>query len=96
MSIPVAMVGCLYLVMSLVTFALYGLDKSRARRGGRRVPERTLHLFELLGGLPGALLAQRVFRHKSRKSAYQVVFIGIALLHVALWAGVIYWRSRGG
>lgn len=96
MSIPAAMVGCLYLVMSLVSFVLYGLDKSRARRGGRRVPERTLHLFELLGGLPGALLAQRVFRHKSRKPAYQVVFIGIALLHVVLWAGVIYWRSGEG
>lgn len=63
-----------YLMLSAVLFALYGLDKSAARRGGRRTREATLQLLALLGGWPGALVAQRVFRHKTRKQSFQVVF----------------------
>ncbi len=44
-------------VTSLASFAAYGFDKRRAGTGGRRVPERTLHLLALLGGWPGAILA---------------------------------------
>ena len=58
----------------MVTFLFYGLDKRAATRGGWRTSEARLHLFELLGGWPGALLAQRVFRHKTRKAEFQVVF----------------------
>lgn len=75
-----------YAVASLVTFLAYGLDKRRAQRGGRRVPEATLHLLELCGGWPGALIAQQVFRHKRRKARYLVVFAAIAALHLAALA----------
>ncbi len=80
-----------YALVSLVTFAVYALDKRRAIRGGRRVPERTLHVLELLGGWPGALLGQRVFRHKRRKLNYMLVFAGIVALHLSMW---IVWYSR--
>lgn len=63
-----------YVVMSAVTYALYGLDKSAARRGSRRTPESTLHLLALAGGWPGALLAQRRFRHKTRKQPFRAIF----------------------
>lgn len=70
----------LYAGMSLLALALYGIDKSAARADRRRIPENTLHLVALLGGWPGALLAQGLFRHKSRKRAFQVVFwITVAL-----------------
>lgn len=75
-----------YLAASGLTFVVYGFDKRRAVDGGRRVRERTLHLLELAGGWPGALLAQSVFRHKRRKRGYMAVFAGIVLLHVAGWA----------
>ena len=52
-----------YAIVSLITYGMYAFDKRRAVRGGRRVPERTLHLFELAGGWPGALVAARTFRH---------------------------------
>lgn len=66
----------LYAVASGLSFVMYGIDKNAARRGRRRTAEATLHLFELLGGWPGALIAQRLFRHKTRKLSYQLVFWG--------------------
>ena len=61
-------------ILSVVTFAVYGFDKAAARRNGRRVPERTLHLLAVLGGWPGAYLAQRVFRHKTVKQPFRRIF----------------------
>jgi uncharacterized membrane protein YsdA (DUF1294 family) len=81
-----------YAAMSLVALALYGFDKRRAESGGRRVRERTLHLVELLGGWPGALIAMRLFRHKTRKLSFLLVTWTIVAAHAAaLW---LLWRSR--
>ena len=80
-----------YLVMSVVAFATYGFDKRRAVAGGRRVPERTLHGLELIGGWPGALVASRVFYHKTRKGSFRLVRAAIVVLHVAAW-GWWLWR----
>jgi uncharacterized membrane protein YsdA (DUF1294 family) len=71
--------------MSAITFIAYGWDKHRAVRSTRRIPEHTLHLLELLGGWPGALLAQRHFHHKWRKTSYMLVFWAIVALHIAAW-----------
>ncbi|MEH6708986.1 MAG: DUF1294 domain-containing protein [Alloalcanivorax venustensis] len=80
-------IGGVYALLSAISFLLYGLDKRAATRGGWRTSEARLHLFELLGGWPGALLAQRVFRHKTRKAEFQVVFY----LAVAANLGVLGW-----
>jgi uncharacterized membrane protein YsdA (DUF1294 family) len=81
--------------MSVVTFLLYGYDKRQAVTGGTRVPELALHAAALLGGSPGALLGQQLFRHKTRKLSFQMVFAAIVLLQVAGFYG--YWRfARGG
>lgn len=63
-----------YLAASLVAFIAYALDKSAARNDRWRTKERTLHLFALAGGWPGALLAQRLLRHKSSKPSFQFTF----------------------
>ena len=60
--------------MSALTYAAYARDKSAARAGRRRTPEKTLHLMALCFGWPGALLAQRRLRHKSSKTAFLAVF----------------------
>lgn len=80
----------IYTVMSVVTGLAYWLDKRLAQGGGRRISERTLHLLALGCGWPGALLAQRLVRHKNRKGSFQVVFWLIVGLHVAAWAW--WWR----
>ncbi|MCE2595764.1 DUF1294 domain-containing protein [Motilimonas cestriensis] len=63
-----------YGLMSVLTFALYGKDKLAARKKRWRVKERTLHLFALFGGWPGAMLAQQKFRHKTQKQPFRVIY----------------------
>ena len=70
-----------YTVMSGVAMFLYAFDKAAAEQRRRRTPENTLHVVALLGGWPGALLAQDLFRHKSSKAAFQVVFWMTVLLN---------------
>lgn len=64
----------LYLFLSIITFLLYWRDKVKAQKDEWRIPENKLHLFSLLGGWPGALIAQRLFHHKSRKKSFKIVF----------------------
>jgi len=83
-------------VMSFVAFVTYGIDKRRARADGRRVPEKTLHLIAFLGGWPGALAGQQLFRHKTQKLAFRIVFWLVVSLHCVLVVGVVYWMRRLG
>jgi len=84
-SEPAIALLALTLVLSPVTFLAYGLDKRRARRGGRRIPERTLQGLAALGGWLGALAGRRLFRHKTRKTAFSICLYTIAAGHLALW-----------
>ena len=86
---PVWVLGVVYAALSIVLFALYGLDKAAARRGGRRVPEVTLHLIAVAGGWPGALAAQRVFRHKTVKQPFRTVFWGTVVVNSAALAWLL-------
>jgi len=81
-------------LFSLLAFGGMGLDKHRAGRGKRRVPELVLHTFELLGGWSGSMLGQRTFRHKTRKLTYQGVFWAIVSVHLALlaWTTYLWWN----
>ena len=63
----------LYLAASAFTFLVYAKDKRAARRNRWRTQESTLHTLALVGGWPGALIAQQVLRHKSRKNAFQLM-----------------------
>ena len=68
-------------VLNVLTYWVYACDKRRAEEGAWRVPEVWLHLLELLGGWPGAFLAQRRLRHKCSKTSYQFVFWLIVIAH---------------
>ena len=74
-----------YLLISLITFIVYAIDKTKAHKNQWRIPEANLHLLELLGGWPGALIAQRIMRHKNKKESYQSMFWFIVILHIAAW-----------
>ncbi|EPJ97315.1 MULTISPECIES: DUF1294 domain-containing protein [Pseudomonas] len=82
-----------YGVVSAVAFLLYWSDKRKARADTWRTPENVLHAVELAGGWPGALLAQQLFRHKTRKVSFQVVFWFIVLLHQVFWIDQLFLGS---
>lgn len=86
-----AFVVVVSVLMSLLAFALYRADKSAAIQGARRTPEKILHVVSLLGGWPGALIAQRVYRHKTRKQPFQRVFWVTLLTNCA----ALIWVATG-
>lgn len=81
------LVLALYLGASAATFVAYALDKSAARHERRRISENTLHLLAVIGGWPGALLAQLLLRHKSSKESFRALFWVTVVLNccVLLW-----------
>jgi uncharacterized membrane protein YsdA (DUF1294 family) len=87
-------IPAVYLVMSLVTFVEYGLDKRAARLGRWRIPERRLHILALAFGWPGAWIAQRAFRHKTMDRRFRIIFWMIIALHAAAWIAILIWRLR--
>ena len=70
--------------MSVASFAAYALDKRRAKLNAYRIPERTLHLLDLLGGWPGGWLARRTLRHKTRKVSFVITFWITVVIHTAI------------
>ena len=71
--IPLAIIG-IYTVISIMTFAMYAKDKNAAEWGTWRTQESTLHLLALLGGWPGAAVAQSFLRHKSKKLSFRLTY----------------------
>lgn len=69
-----ALIVAFYLVASLVTFSIYAIDKNAAKKGAWRIAEAHLHLLALIGGWPGAMVAQQTLRHKSKKQEFRFVF----------------------
>lgn len=74
----------LYLIaINLLTFLLYWWDKRQAVYRGWRIPEGTLLLLGAAGGSPAGFLAQRLLRHKNRKTSFQLAFWLITFLQAA-------------
>ena len=72
------------IALNLVAFALYGLDKLKAKRGAWRIPEATLLLIAALGGSLGALLGMELFRHKTKHWKFKVLVPLFLAAHIAL------------
>ncbi|MBU0664570.1 MAG: DUF1294 domain-containing protein [Proteobacteria bacterium] len=86
-KLPAAIFG-LYFIASAITFFIYALDKSAAKNDQWRTQESTLHFFALAGGWPGALAAQKLLRHKSKKRSFQIVFwttMGLNCVTLECW-----------
>ena len=79
-----------YAALSLIALVMYRADKRAAERGTWRTPEANLHAVALLGGWPGALVARRVFRHKTRKQPFRTVFWVTVVANCAALAWFVY------
>ncbi len=77
-----------YLMLGAVGFAVYGFDKRAARNGDWRVSEASLLGIDVIGGIAGGLLAQFVFRHKTRKDSFVGATVLIAAVHIVALASL--------
>lgn len=80
------------LALNIVTFVVYGADKWQSRRGGRRVPERTLLWLLFAGGVGGAWAGMQLFRHKTKKQPFGRYAVLWTVL-TPLW-GLVWWTAR--
>lgn len=69
-------------MINIVLFIMYGVDKRASKRGGWRIPERVLHGFTIVGGTPAAFIAQKIFRHKTRKKSFRNSFFGVVIFQI--------------
>jgi len=84
--IPIELVS-LYAIMSVAAFLMYLKDKNAAEWGKWRIAESTLHLLSLLGGWPGAKIAQSFLRHKSKKLSFRLTYWVTVIAN----CGTLYW-----
>jgi uncharacterized membrane protein YsdA (DUF1294 family)/cold shock CspA family protein len=84
--LPWVLVG-FYIVISALTYTVYAIDKSAAKSGDWRTSERSLHFFSLIGGWPGAAIAQSRLRHKSKKLSFRIVYF----LTMIINCGILGW-----
>ncbi|MGY0617906.1 DUF1294 domain-containing protein [Lysobacter sp. A378] len=87
-----AMITVGYVLLSCVSYIMYSLDKAAAGKNMQRTPESTLHFVDLLGGWPGALIAQQQFHHKTVKASFQQVFWVTVFVNIA----VVVWLVHSG
>ena len=90
---PWAVAAIYLLVINLVTFLVFGLDKWKAKRkeakeSVRRVPEKTLFLLSALGGSIGALLGMKAWRHKTKHNSFRFGIPAILALQIVIPAGL--------
>ncbi len=73
-----------YVVMNLVAFIMYGIDKSRAIKKEWRISEKSLILVSVAGGAFGALLGMHIFRHKTRHIKFQLIIPLTVIIHFVI------------
>lgn len=83
-------------LINLVTFFVFGLDKWKAKRkvkkeSVRRVPEKTLFLLAIFGGSIGALLGMKVWHHKTLHKSFRIGIPAILILQIVLPLGLWLW-----
>ena len=83
--IPLWVAG-IYLAVSIICFLFYAVDKSAATKGHWRVSETTLLLWGVVGGWPGAIVAQQTLRHKTQKVSFRSAFWGSVIVNLIVFA----------
>ncbi|PIZ95802.1 MAG: DUF1294 domain-containing protein [Candidatus Magasanikbacteria bacterium CG_4_10_14_0_2_um_filter_33_14] len=71
-----------FILINLITFITFGIDKGKAINNNRRVSEKTLWIMSLIGGSLGALLGMKMFRHKTKKLSFQAMMAVILMLQI--------------
>ncbi|MCM1158688.1 MAG: DUF1294 domain-containing protein [Bacteroidales bacterium] len=84
-----------YLVINILTYGLYGLDKWKAKRGYWRIPEKVLLGTAFLGGAAGAAAGMGRFHHKTRKIRFKLLVPLFMVCHALLVCIIVYKGAAG-
>jgi len=95
-SVVIIICAAVIAAVSIILFVMMGVDKSKARRGARRISEKALMLTALFGGGLGGILGMLAFRHKTKHTKFIVGFPLLTLLNFAIAGVVIWFACKGG
>jgi len=87
-QVPLA-VAAVYVVASVICFAMYGFDKAAAKAGRWRTSENTLLFWGLACGWPGAIVAQKLMRHKSHKQSFRSRFLATVAVNITVFVYLV-------
>lgn len=76
-----------FLIVNIISFVYFGIDKRKAKRGLWRIPEKTLFFLAMIGGSVGAIAGMFLFRHKTKHKTFT---IGIPLIFFTQIGGAVY------
>ena len=79
------------IAINLIAFAFYGIDKRKAIKGNRRIPEKTLILLVVIGGAFGGFLGMKLFHHKTQKKKFYITVPIFVVLYLAVMI-LCVWR----
>ncbi|MBO4591285.1 MAG: DUF1294 domain-containing protein [Eubacterium sp.] len=72
------------IAINLIAFIFYGIDKRKAIKGSRRIPEKTLILLVVIGGAFGGFLGMKLFHHKTQKKKFYITVPVFMVLYLAV------------
>jgi uncharacterized membrane protein YsdA (DUF1294 family) len=81
---PTLYVVAYFAAVNVIAFLMMGLDKWLATRGKRRIPETTLLLPGVLGGVPGVVAGMLSFSHKTRKTSFKLAVAGVMIVNMLI------------
>lgn len=73
------------IILNIISFIIYGIDKLKAKKKYRRIKEKTLITLSLIGGPLGSIMGMYIFRHKTKKIKFKI----LNLLSLILWIIII-------
>ena len=90
---PEVWFGGYLILVNIVAFCLFGIDKWKAQHGQWRIPEKTLFLSAILGGSFGAGLGMRAFRHKTKHRSFTIGIPAILIAQCVIVIVIVKWLA---
>lgn len=81
---PISLIIIYLLAVNVISFAMMGIDKQKARKHAWRIPESTLFVLAIIGGSIGSILGMRLFRHKTRHRSFVYGMPAILIVQLIL------------
>ncbi len=74
-----------FIIINLISFVLFFIDKQKAKKDRWRIQEKTLHTMSFLGGVFGSIASMVIFHHKTKKTAFVVITIAALIFNIVAY-----------